>query len=214
MRIKDVAQLDALDFDKGDGFVPVVTQHSRTGEVLMLAYANREALGRSLETGGMWYFSRSRGCLWRKGEASGHTQRLVSLDADCDSDTVLARVEPSGPSCHTGSWSCFSAPPVLTALGALLQQRADNRPAESYTARLLDDENLRLKKLGEETIELALACASGDTRRVAAEAADVFYHTLVACLGAGVGMDAVLEALEQRLPGGDPEGRRLEPHGP
>lgn len=208
MRINDVAQLDAVDFDKGEGLVPVVTQHSRTGEVLMLAYANREALGRSLETGDMWYFSRSRGRLWRKGEVSGNTQRLVSLDADCDGDTVLARVAPSGPSCHTGNWSCFSAPPVLAALGALLRQRANAPPAESYTARLLADENLRLKKLGEETVELALACAAGDTSQVAAEAADVFYHTLVACLGAGVGMDAVLEALEQRLPDSARDGRR------
>lgn len=207
MRIHDVAQLDALDFDKGEGLVPVVTQHSRTGEVLMLAYANREALGRSLETGDMWYFSRSRGRLWRKGEVSGHTQRLVSLDADCDCDTVLARVEPMGPSCHTGSWSCFSAPPVLAALAALLQRRVSDRPAGSYTARLLDDENLRLKKLGEETVELALACAAGDTPRVAAEAADVFYHTLVACLGAGVSVDAVLEALEHRLPDSVRDGR-------
>lgn len=208
MRIHEVSQLEALDFAKGDGLVPVVTQHSRTGEILMLAYADREALRRSLETGDMWYFSRSRGRLWKKGEQSGHTQRLVSLDFDCDGDTVLARVEPSGPSCHTGSWSCFSAPPVLAALGALLQQRADDPPEGSYTARLLTDENLRLKKLGEESVELALACAAGDAPRVAAEAADVIYHTLVACLGAGVGVDAVLAALEQRLPGGAGQGRR------
>lgn len=201
MRIDDTAQLDALDFDKGAGLVPVVTQHSRTGEVLMLAYANREALMLALETGDMWYFSRSRGRLWRKGEMSGHTQRLVSLNVDCDGDTVLARVEPSGPSCHTGSWSCFSAPPVIAALDALLQQRAHDPLPGSYTARLLADENLRLKKLGEETVELALACASKDTPRVAEEAADVIYHTLVACRGAGVNLDALLVVLERRLPG-------------
>lgn len=207
MRIDDGARLDALDFAKGEGLVPVVTQHSRTGEVLMVAYANREALARSLETGEMWYFSRSRGRLWRKGEVSGHTQRLVSLDADCDRDTVLASVEPAGPSCHTGSWSCFSAPPVLAALAALLQQRIGDRPAGSYTARLFTDENLRLKKLGEESVELALACAAGDAPRVAAEAADVIYHALVACLGAGVGIDAVLGELERRLPDAVRDGR-------
>lgn len=200
MRIDDVRKLDFLDFAKGGGLLPVVTQHFRTGEVLMVAYASREALSLALETGEMWYFSRSRGRLWKKGEASGHTQRLVSLHADCDRDTVLARVEPSGPSCHTGNWSCFSAPPVLAALGALLQQRANEPPAGSYTQRLLDDQNLRLKKLGEETVELALACAAGDRARVAEEAADVIYHALVACLGAGVCVDAVLAALEQRLP--------------
>lgn len=200
MRIDDAEQLEALDFDKGEGLVPVVTQHSRTGEVLMLAYANREALALALETGDMWYFSRSRARLWKKGEVSGHTQRVVSLETDCDCDTVLARVEPTGPSCHTGRWSCFSAPPVLAALAALLRQRVSDRPAGSYTVRLMDDENLRLKKLGEEAVELALACAAGDRARVAEEAADVMYHALVACAGAGVGLDSVLGALERRLP--------------
>lgn len=216
MRIDDAAQLATLDFEKGEGLVPVVTQHSRSGEVLMLAYANREALALTLESGEMWYFSRARGRLWKKGEVSGNTQRLVSLDTDCDRDTILARVEPIGPSCHTGSWSCFSAPPVLAALAALLQERATARPAGSYTARLLDDENLRLKKLGEEAVELALACAANDGSRVAEEAADVVYHTLVACAGAGVTVDAVLGALEHRLPDGSPEApggaaRRIAP---
>lgn len=200
MRISNAEQIDALDFGKGDGLVPVVAQHARTGEVLMLAYADREALARTLESGEMWYFSRSRDRLWHKGETSGNAQRVVSLHADCDGDTVLARVEPTGPSCHTGSWSCFDAPPVLAALGALLERRASERPDGSYTARLLGDENLRLKKLGEEAIELAMACAARDPSRAAEEAADVIYHALVACMGAGCSVDAVLAALERRLP--------------
>lgn len=201
MRLNDAAQIAALDFGKGEGLVPVVAQHARTGEVLMLAYANREALVRALESGEMWYFSRSRDRLWRKGESSGNVQRLISLHADCDGDAVLARVEPAGPSCHTGSRSCFDAPPVLAALSALLESRASERPDGSYTARLLDDENLRLKKLGEEAVELALACAEQDASRAAEEAADVIYHALVACVGAGCSVDAVLAALERRLPG-------------
>src|SRR5690606_26668335 len=105
MRIGEKAQLDALDFAKGGGLVPVVTQHARTGEVLMQAWANREALERTLETGEVWYWSRSRGRLWRKGETSGNVQRLVSLHADCDADAILVRVLPAGPACHTGAWS-------------------------------------------------------------------------------------------------------------
>lgn len=199
MKIERNADLDALDFAKGDGLVPVVTQHARTGEVLMLAYANRVALERTLHTREMWYFSRSHDDLWRKGETSGNVQRLVTLDADCDSDTVLARVEPTGPSCHTGDWSCFSAPPTLAALSEVLRARRADPPEGSYTARLLADRNLRLKKLGEEATELALACADADSTRVAEEAADLIYHTLVACLAAGTDTEDVLAELQRRM---------------
>lgn len=203
MRIDRAEQLDGLDFGKGSGLVPVVAQHARSGEVLMLAYANREALERTLADGVMWYFSRSRDRLWRKGETSGNAQRLVSLHADCDADAVLARVEPAGPSCHTGSWSCFSAPPTLPALAARLRQRAEERPPGSYTTRLLADRNLRLKKLGEEAVELALGCAAGDAERAAAEAADLLYHALVACLAEGVQAEDVLGVLDERFRGGE-----------
>lgn len=200
MRIGEKAQLDALDFAKGSGLVPVVTQHARTGEVLMQAWANREALERTLETGEVWYWSRSRGRLWRKGETSGNVQRLVSLHADCDADAILVRVLPAGPACHTGAWSCFGAPPTLAALAEVLERRAQERPAGSYTTRLLEDRNLSLKKLGEEAVELALACADGDRERIAEEAADLLYHALVAARAAGVRAEDVLTALDQRLP--------------
>ncbi|MBC7788790.1 MAG: bifunctional phosphoribosyl-AMP cyclohydrolase/phosphoribosyl-ATP diphosphatase HisIE [Anaerolineae bacterium] len=193
-------QLDSLDFAKAGGILPVVTQHARTGEVLMLAFATREALEHTLSFGEMWYWSRSRGELWKKGATSGHTQKLVSLHADCDSDSVLARVLPSGPSCHTNAYSCFDAPPVLAALAQLIAERAIEQPVNSYTARLLGDRNLRLKKLGEEATELALACADNDAGRVAQEAADLVYHTLVACSAVGVDADGILAALEARLP--------------
>src|SRR5690606_13432768 len=206
VRIERPEQLAALDFEKGGGLVPVVAQHAHTGEVLMLAYANREALERTLATGTMWYYSRTRDALWRKGETSGNTQRLVSLHADCDADAVLARVEPAGPSCHTGARSCFSAPPTIAALADVLAARRASPPAGSYTARLFGDRNLRLKKLGEEATELALACVMGETERVAEEAADLLYHALVACAAAAVEPAEVLAPPDRRLPGPVPEG--------
>jgi phosphoribosyl-ATP pyrophosphohydrolase/phosphoribosyl-AMP cyclohydrolase len=202
MRIEDATQLASLDFSKGGGLVPVVAQHAHTGEILMLAYANREALERTLATGEVWYYSRSRDALWRKGETSGNTQRLVSLHADCDADAVLARVEPAGPSCHTGARGCFAAPPTIAALADVIAARKADPPAGSYTARLFADANLRLKKLGEEAVELALACVAGDAQRVREEAADLLYHALVACAAAGVEAAEVLAALERRLPAG------------
>lgn len=199
MRLADVAALDRIDFAKQDGLVPVVTQDVHTGVVLMLAYANREALERTLREGRMWYWSRSRAALWRKGETSGHELQLHALHLDCDADTVLALVEATGPACHTGARDCFGASPVLAELGDVIAERAA-RPdaAGSYTRRLLDDANLRLKKIGEEATELVLACAAGDRERVAEEAADVWYHTLVACRAVGVDVRAVLGALAER----------------
>lgn len=203
MTIERPEQLDALAFAKGGGLVPVVAQHAHTGEVLMVAWADAEALHRTLAERRMWYFSRSRGALWRKGDTSGNAQRLVSLHADCDADTVLALVLPDGPSCHTGERTCFgSAAPALAALDGVLASRAaattGTRNDSSYTRRLLADENLRLKKLGEEAVELSLACARGDAARATAEAADLVYHALVACRALGVSAEDVLAELARR----------------
>ncbi len=194
--------LDALDFAKGGGLVTVVAQDARTGAVLMVAHADREALERTLATGEMHYRSRSRGS-WRKGATSGNVQRVVSLAADCDGDAVLARVEPAGPACHTGEATCFGggASDTLGALDATIAARAaggDADGAPSYTRRLLADRNLRLKKLGEEAVELATACADGDRSRAAAEAADLVYHTLVALRALEVGLDDVRAILASR----------------
>lgn len=192
--------LDALDFAKLTGLVPVVAQDAADGRVLMVAFATREALEQSLTTGEMHFWSRSRSTLWRKGETSGNTLRVVSLHADCDGDVVLALVRPSGPACHTGEDTCFGegAAPELPALDATLAARQAARPAGSYTVRLLDDENLRLKKLGEESAELVAALAKGDPERAREEAADLLYHMLVALRAAGVPATDVLEALEAR----------------
>ena len=193
--------IDRIDFQKGGGLVPVVAQHADTGEVLMLAYADREALERSSRDGVLWLYSRSRDGLWKKGETSGNEMRVVSLVADCDADAVLASVIPSGPACHTGARACFPAAPLFVELADALRERADTRPDGSHTARLLADRNLRLKKLGEEAVELALALAAGDRDAARAEAADLLYHVLVAALGEGVQPEDVLAELRERRTG-------------
>ena len=199
MRIQRPQDLAQLAFDEGGGLVPVVAQHVRTGEVLMLAYASREALERTLESGDLVLWSRSRGELWHKGASSGNTQRVVALFADCDQDAVLALVEPAGPACHTGDWTCFGGLPTIPALAEVLDSRVENMPEGSYTTRLLADLNLRTKKLGEEAVELATACALTDHVRAAEEAGDLVYHALVACRALGVSAADVLGALERRL---------------
>jgi phosphoribosyl-ATP pyrophosphohydrolase/phosphoribosyl-AMP cyclohydrolase len=208
--------LDALDFAEHTGLVPVVAQDAADGRVLMVAYATREALEKSLSTGLMHFWSRSRSALWQKGETSGNLLRVVSLHADCDGDTVLARVAPTGPACHTGEATCFGAyaAPLgvatdapapraaardgLAALDATLAARQAERPEGSYTVRLMDDENLRLKKLGEETAELVTALARNDGERIPEEAADLLSPLLAALRGAGVPLADVMAALEAR----------------
>lgn len=188
----------SLDFRKGDGTLPVVAQHHLTGEVLMLGYADRDAMEHSLETGLLTFRSRTRGRRWTKGETSGNRLRVVALHADCDGDAVLALVEPDGPTCHTGRRSCFDAAPSLLALADTLERRRAASPTGSYTARLLADRNQRLKKLGEEAVELAVACAEGRAESIREEAADLVYHALVACLAEGVTLDEVLRTLADR----------------
>jgi phosphoribosyl-AMP cyclohydrolase / phosphoribosyl-ATP pyrophosphohydrolase len=201
-RLRHSDDLDALRFDDR-GLVPVVAQQASTGDVLMVAWATRDALERTLATGDMHYWSRSRGELWRKGASSGNVQALVSLHADCDGDTVLARVQSAGPACHTGETTCFGAlddapgSRVLDELWAVLEDRDRERPDGSWTTRLLDDENLRLKKLGEETVELVTALVRGEPR-AAEEAADLVYHLMVALKGAGRDWSEVLDALAGR----------------
>lgn len=203
--IREASDLDTLDFDKADGLMPVVVQAESTGDVLMVAFANREALQASLETGQMHFWSRSRASLWRKGETSGNTLTVRRLHTDCDNDTVLAVVEPTGPACHTGDRSCFGAgseagsrSSVLERLDETLADRAATRPDGSYTVRLLDDANLRLKKLGEESAELVAALATADRERAIEEAADLIYHVAVGLRAEGLGLDQVLEALAER----------------
>jgi phosphoribosyl-AMP cyclohydrolase / phosphoribosyl-ATP pyrophosphohydrolase len=198
--------LPDLDFSKQGGLVTVVTQDAHTGALLMVAQADREALERTIATGEMHYHSRTRG-LWHKGATSGNVQRLVSLTPDCDGDTVLARVTPAGPACHTGASTCFGTVDsrdlernVLERLDAVIAERAttSDEGASSYTRKLLGDRNLRLKKLGEECAELITACADGNRDGAIGEGADLIYHALVALRGVGVSLQDVTAELERR----------------
>ncbi len=204
--------LDELDFAKGGGLVTVVAQDAMTGAVLMVAHANRDALDRTMATGEMHYTSRTRG-LWHKGATSGNVQHVVSLTADCDADAVLARVRPAGPACHNGTTSCFRDDALSADQLGLLDATIAARSAElileandsslqssrpSYTRKLLGDRNLRLKKLGEEAVELAVACTDGDLPRASEEVADLIYHALVALRAVGGSLDDVRRVLASR----------------
>jgi len=197
-----MVDVSSLDFEKGNGRITVVAQDARTAEVLMVAHADREAVTKTIETGQMHYFSRTRG-LWRKGATSGNTQKVVSLARDCDGDALLATVVPAGPACHEGTRSCFGEAfrmDPLTMLDRDIADRAasESPPRESYTRRLLGDRNLRLKKLGEEMAELLVACADGDKKRAGEEGADVIYHLLVALRSLGIGLDDLRAILAGR----------------
>jgi phosphoribosyl-ATP pyrophosphohydrolase/phosphoribosyl-AMP cyclohydrolase len=196
--------LDEVAFDDATGTVVVVAQDAATGRVLMVANADREALARTIETGEMHYRSRSRG-LWRKGETSGNVQKVVSLSLDCDGDTVLARVVPAGPACHTGQVSCFpdsAQPSAWAMLADIIRTRRRQLDDTGYTKVLLGDRNLRLKKIGEEAAEFVTACADSDARRAAEEAADLVYHMAVALEALDTSIDAVALALLKRSPDG------------
>jgi phosphoribosyl-ATP pyrophosphohydrolase/phosphoribosyl-AMP cyclohydrolase len=189
------------------GLVPVVVQDHASGDVLMVAWADAEALARTAQSGLAHFWSRSRKARWRKGETSGHGLRVRELRADCDRDTLLMVVDPEGPACHTGARTCFGdeAPAlggVLDELERVIAQRASASPEASYTARLLaKGPDQVLKKIGEEATEVVLAAKGESDERLAAEAADLVYHLLVALRQRGVPFAHVLETLRQRRTG-------------
>ncbi len=191
--------LEDLTFDPVTGTVVVVTVDDATGRVLMVAHADREALERSVATGEMHYRSRRRG-LWHKGATSGNIQRVIALQPDCDGDTVLARVRPAGPACHNGTTSCFagSAAGSLGQLGDVVADRVVAPQLGSYTNLLLSDDNLVVKKLGEECAEVVAAFASGRPGDLAAEVADLFFHLVVALHSRGRSLDDVQQVLAER----------------
>ena len=202
-----------MEFDE-NGLVPVIAQDVSTGEVLTLAYANREAVEKTLSSGEAYYYSRSRSQLWRKGATSGNTQRVVEVKLDCDDDALLYRVQPRGPACHTGQNSCFFTTLAGESVGAAddrevpfgmmverlagtIARRHREMPEGSYTASLLQGGKERLaQKVGEEAVEVVVAALCDE--RLSEEAADLIYHLLVLLEERGVGIEDVAKVLHDR----------------
>lgn len=200
--------LDAVRFDE-NGLVPVVVQDARTGEVLTLAYANREALEETLRSRRSTFYSRSRKAIWRKGETSGHFQEVLEVVLDCDQDAVLYKVIPQGPACHTGARTCFHYPlssPGPSSLGEVLErvyatilERIQTLPEGSYVARLHQGGLDRiLKKIAEEAGEVLLAAKNGNKEELIWESADLLFHLLFTLAEAGIPLSELAEALKAR----------------
>lgn len=185
-----------------DGLLPVVVQDAESGEVLMLAYANDEALAATERTGEAHFWSRSRDELWRKGATSGNVLQVVDIATDCDADAIRYRVRAVGPACHTGSRSCFPAPAArfdLARLEEVVRVRASADPVESYTARLLATGRRRpAEKVVEEAGEVAVAALVGTDEELAGEAADLLYHLLVSLRSRGISLAQVEDVLSSR----------------
>jgi len=192
-----------LQFD-ATGLIPVVVQDRASGDVLMVAYANADALARTAETGFAHFWSRSRASLWKKGETSGNTLRVIEIRRDCDGDALLMLAQPAGPACHTGARTCFgddtpSAAGILVELAALIADRARSMPEGSYTARLLAKGlDHALKKVGEEATEVLLAAKGETEERLAEEAADLLFHLLIVLQQRGVAPEQVFDVLRRR----------------
>ncbi len=194
-----------ISFDE-NGLVPVVAQDARTGEVLMLAWANAQALELTGETGELHLWSRSRGEIWHKGATSGAVQRVVALRTDCDRDAVVALVEPAGPACHTGARTCFAQDDdhvkvpfeALPALERTIDDRARERTAGSYTVELLESPSLAGEKVTEEAEEVVRAVAGESDERVDEEAADLLYHLSVLVSSRGRSLADAARVLIQR----------------
>jgi phosphoribosyl-ATP pyrophosphohydrolase/phosphoribosyl-AMP cyclohydrolase len=196
-----------LDWSKGDGLLPAIVQHARTGQVLMLGYMNAEALNATLAGGRVVFFSRSRGQLWLKGETSGHYLQVVDVSMDCDADALLVLADPLGPTCHQGTESCFAGSAATDAqrlafLGRLehiIASRIAEQPEGSYTARLYAQGPGRIaQKLGEEGVETALAAVSRDDEALLSECADLLYHLLVLLKSRNLTLAGVVQELRAR----------------
>ena len=201
--------LDLLRYNE-QGLIPAIAQDYLDGTVLMMAWMNRESLQKTLLTGEAWYWSRSRQELWHKGATSGHIQKVRSLRYDCDSDALLIVIEQIGDiACHTGERSCFhqvdstkAAPPAntLSEVFKIIRDRRDRPTEGSYTCSLFKDgDNKILKKIGEETAEVVMACKDDNPEEIASEVADLFYHTLVALAYHRVELRDVYLKLQERM---------------
>jgi phosphoribosyl-ATP pyrophosphohydrolase/phosphoribosyl-AMP cyclohydrolase len=189
-----MADADMTTRDVSRGLTPVIVQDAGTNRVLMLAYADEEALRRTRETGEAWFWSRSREELWHKGATSGNAMAVEEIRDDCDGDALLYRVRPSGPACHTGAESCFAP-----WLWRVIKERAEQRPENSYVVRLLDaGPAAAAQKVGEEGVEAALAGASQGDDRVVEEIADLWFHALVLLAARGLDPQRIEDELRRR----------------
>lgn len=192
---------DALDWNKQDGLLPAIIQDANTLQILMLGYMNREALEATQKNNLVTFYSRSKQRLWKKGETSGHVLNLVSIEADCDNDTLLIQAIPAGPTCHLNRTSCFevSAENFIGQLDALLEQRQKTMPEGSYTTKLFQSGVRRIaQKVGEEGVETALAAVAQDDKDFLNEASDLVYHLMVLLRSRGLDWNAVQQNLKQR----------------
>lgn len=202
---------DHLKWDE-HGLVPAIVQDAVSKEVLMLAYMNKTSLQRTIETGETWFWSRSRQELWHKGATSGHTQRVKQLHFDCDNDTILVLVDPQGPACHTGQYSCFDQQmgeqdkqptgdvhTILSTLESIIAKREAERPEGAYTTYLFEQGRDKiLKKVGEETAEVIIAAKNEDNDELRCEASDLIYHLMVLLRERGLPLRDVLSELVKR----------------
>ncbi|HLM52924.1 MAG TPA: bifunctional phosphoribosyl-AMP cyclohydrolase/phosphoribosyl-ATP diphosphatase HisIE [Pseudoxanthomonas sp.] len=194
-------ELDSLDWDKGDGLLPAVVQDADNLRVLMLGYMNLESARATLADGHVTFYSRSKRRLWKKGESSGHVLRLVSMETDCDHDTLLVQARPRGPTCHLQRASCFAAAPsdFLAELDALVALRDRERPAGSYTTRLFEGGVRRIaQKVGEEGVETALAGVAQDDAPLLGESADLLFHLTVLLRARGLSLADAVAVLRER----------------
>ncbi len=197
---------ERINWNKVDGLVPAIVQDFRSGQVLMMGYMNQDALVKTAATGQVTFFSRTKERLWTKGESSGNVLQLVNISLDCDNDTLLVKVNPIGPTCHTGTTTCWDGDPQeesqmvwLHQLEQLLAARKDADPESSYTASLYARGTKRIsQKVGEEGVEVALAATSGDKAELVCESADLIYHLLVLLQDQGLSMNDVVNKLKER----------------
>ena len=196
--------LDKIDWNKGQGLVPAIVQNIDNGQILMLAYMDRAALAQTISSKKVTFFSRSKNRLWTKGETSGNWLDFISGEMDCDADTLLIQARPQGPSCHTGSVTCFNDQTpnnigFLDQLAILIAERHKTMPEGSYTTSLFNEGKARIaQKVGEEGVELALARMKDDNTELANEAADLLFHMMVLLEDAGLSLTDAISVLQNR----------------
>ena len=194
-----------IDLDKMNGLVPAIIQDERTLKVLMLGFMNEEAYRKTLTSGKVTFYSRSRKCLWTKGETSGNFLNVVSVESDCDNDTLLIKAIPDGPVCHTGTDTCWgennTANPLtfMSALQDFIEKRHEEMPEGSYTTSLFKDGINRIaQKVGEEALEAVIEAVNGSDDRLVYEASDMFYHLIVLLTEKGIRIERIAEELRSR----------------